>query len=77
MPAYYFYHLQGYKRNLPAGKDWFVKEYANFSSSSEEAKKENEKLDFSTFATIVSLKFAGNSELLEGFYDALENKIID
>ena len=76
MPAYYFYHLQGYQRKI-LSLTGFVEQFANLSSSSEQAQKEDEKFDFSTFATAVSLKFAGNSEFLEGFYDALENKIID
>ena len=40
----------------------------------EEAKEENYG---KTMATAVSLRYQGNSQLLAGFYDAIENKVIN
>lgn len=52
----------------------FPKLFASFNmNSTAEARSEKFGKDI---ATAVSLKFQGNSQLLAGFYDAIEKKII-
>ena len=70
IPAYYYYQVQGMHNIMGQFPTLFKMFHANTTA---EAKKEKYGKDI---ATAVSLKFEGNSQLLAGFYDAIEKKII-
>lgn len=49
-----------------------------FKNMTAEALNEAKKEEYGkTIATAVSLRYQGNSQLLAGFYDAIENKVIN
>jgi hypothetical protein len=75
IPAYYFYHLQGFRHiTLNHGDIFFPTEFEEKNSTTMATAKD-EMFD-SQIATAVSLKFQSNSELLRLFYEAIEMKII-
>ena len=74
IPAYYFHQMQGYgkMRNGLVGPNIFK----NMTKDNLEDAKANENYE-DRIAIAVSLKYQGNSQLLAGFYDAIENKVIN
>jgi len=79
MPAYYYYHLQGFRQYLPSAKDVslfdsFPKEwYAKNETNMDLAKGE---LYSSKMGSLISLKFSSNSKLLDDFFLAVEMSLI-
>ena len=70
IPSYFFYQMQGNNQNITPMM------FANltrsiFDKTAMEDYKANQKM-----STAVALRYQGNSQLLAGFYDAIENKII-
>ena len=72
IPAYFFYQMQGNNQNKIAG---VFKNLTTAISKGPDA-VQHYKEDASKVSTAVSLRYMGNSQLLAGFYDAIENKVI-
>ena len=75
IPAYYFHQIQGFgkMRNGLFGP----KAHRNMTKEAVEDAKSNETYEGDKLAIAVSLRYQGNSQLLAGFYDAIENKVIN
>ena len=72
VPAYFFFHMQGFQSSsLTAG---FPEVFSDLNKESE-ARAEKESYG-TAIATALSLKYQANSELLAGFYEAIENKVV-
>ena len=85
IPAFYFYQVQGFKKMIsPPGRS-FPKLYeneeenkggANYAGNRSYFKDDEIESYDLELATAISLKFEGNSELLEDFMDGIEKKHI-
>ena len=53
------------------------KAHRNMTKEAVEDAKSNETYEGDKLAIAVSLRYQGNSQLLAGFYDAIENKVIN
>ena len=81
IPAFYYYHFQGFRQMNPNYKHkglltgiQFPQEYYQ---KNETTLGEAEEEKYTTnIATIVSMRFEGNSKLLENFFDAIESRVI-
>lgn len=70
IPAYFFYQMQGNNQNIKPGM------FANLTKSILDKEGMEDYKKDQKMATAVSLRYQGNSQLLAGFYDAIENKVI-
>lgn len=80
IPAFYFYHMQGFRKMTASTKEntmfsaMFPEEYFEKNSTTmEQAKGE---IYSTKLATAVSVRFKSNSKLLGDFYDAIHRNII-
>lgn len=70
IPAYFFYQMQGNNQAITPGMFANLTKTILDKSGMEDYKKDQK------ISTAVSLRYQGNSQLLAGFYDAIENKVI-
>lgn len=82
IPSFYYYHFQGFRQMNPNYKHTgllsgiqFPKEYYQKNETTMEEAAESEKYT-TKIATVVSMRFEGNSKLLENFFDAIESRVI-
>lgn len=80
IPAFHYYHLQGFRQlNIKRDSSTAIfsslppEYYAKNATTMEQAKGE---IYSTQVGTAISLKFEGNSKLLNDFYDAIEKRMI-
>ena len=80
IPAFYFYHMQGFRKMTSAAKEdvmfssMFPEEY--FEKNSTTINQAKNEIYSTKLATAVSLRFKSNSKLLGDFFEAVHKNII-